>query len=63
VNNVIDKNLIAYYLINIAKIDKEILIKDFVYKLDILDNEANMISLTEKDSIIINKNDYKISHN
>jgi hypothetical protein len=60
--NVIDKKFIKYYLTKFLKQEIEIDIdKEFTYKLDIIDNDANMVSYNETHSIIIMDNSYEVS--
>ena len=60
VNNVINKTFLKYYLksvLNIVDIDNE-----FTYKLDIVDHNVCEHHLETNDSIIIQKNGYKIEN-
>lgn len=62
VNNVINKQFIISYLLNIKKI-KDIYFKsllEFNYKLELIDHNVNIINLDETDEIIIEQNNYII---
>jgi len=58
VNNVLDNNFFTYYLKYILNIDN--LEKDISYKLELVDQDVNVLLLTDKDNIIVNKQDYTI---
>lgn len=56
VNNIINKKVIFYLLKQTYNLDGE----DMSYKLSIIDNNTNIISITEKDIIILKDNTYDI---
>jgi len=62
VGNIINKSFIQYYIKNI--LHDNILIKTdeipFLYKLELMDHEVNVIELNEKQYIIIEKNGYRV---
>lgn len=61
VNNVLDKQFFRYYLkyfLNLDNVDD-----DFSYKIELLDQDVNLVLLTDEDKIIINKQDYTIVNN
>lgn len=62
VGNIINKSFIQYYIKNILRDD--ILIntdeKPFLYKLELMDHEVNVVELNETQYIIIEKNRYRI---
>ena len=65
VGNIINKSFIQYYIKNI--LHDNILIntdeKPFLYKLELMDQEVNVLELNETQSIIIEKNGYRIDGN
>ena len=61
VNNVLDKNFFTYYLKYILNLDN--LEKDISYKLELVDQDVNVLLLTDKDKIVLNKQDYTIVNN
>lgn len=60
VGNKLDSKFFKYYLHNVLniKVDNE---SPFEYKLEIMDHNVNMIYVNEKQSILIQKDDYDIS--
>lgn len=58
VNNVLDKKFFVYYLKYILNLDN--LEENITYKIELLDQDVNMRNLTDKDSIILNKENYII---
>ena len=56
VNNIIDKQFLIYYFNNYLKI----YINDFTFQATIIDHNVNLIYFTEKDRIIILKDDYTL---
>jgi hypothetical protein len=61
VNNQINKQFIKYYLEYILNICTEI--EDLKYNMELIDHNVNIINLTEKDAIIIEKDYYLIRRN
>jgi hypothetical protein len=59
VDNVINSAFVKYYLINVLKItiDAD---KPFVYTLELMDHNVSMVYLDETQSIVIQKDGYKI---
>ena len=62
VGNIINSAFVKYYLINVLKvtIDDD---KPFVYTLELMDHNVSMVYLNETQSIIIQKDGYKIEDN
>jgi len=60
VGNVIDQIFLRYYLINILNEQSNAIPDDFQYKLEVLDQNVNMITLTNIDSIVFNKDNYEL---
>ena len=62
VDNVINSAFVKYYLINVLQttIDTD---KPFVYTLELMDHNVSMVYLDETQSIIIQKDGYKIEDN
>jgi hypothetical protein len=62
VGNIINNVFVKYYLINVLKvtIDDD---KPFVYTLELMDHNVSMVYLDETQSIIIQKDGYKIEDN
>lgn len=62
IGNVFNNAFFKYYLTNILNIvmDND---KTFLYQLELMDHNVNMVCLNEKQSIIIEKDDYKIVDN
>ena len=60
VGNKLDSEFFKYYLRNVlnVKVDND---KPFQYKLELMDQNVNMIYVNEKESIVIEKDGYKIS--
>lgn len=61
VNNVLDKHFFTYYLKYILNLDN--LEENITYKLELLDKDVNVLLLTDKDKIVLNKQDYTIVNN
>jgi hypothetical protein len=59
VNNIINKQFIIYYLLNIKKFCFESLL-EFNYKLELIDHNVNIINLDETDEIVIEQKNYII---
>ena len=59
VNNIIDNIFLHYYLTDMLKIQTEN-IKQFSYKLEIMDHNINMFTLNETQFIVFKKNDYNV---
>jgi hypothetical protein len=59
VNNTINNVFVKYYLKHILKIEID---NDFKYKLELIDNNACVKCLEANESIIIQKNEYKIEN-
>jgi hypothetical protein len=60
VNNVIDKKFLYYYLYYVCKYYKLCKFEDFAYQLNLIDNNVNVKTLNETQSLTIGKNDYQI---
>jgi hypothetical protein len=61
VNNVLDKHFFTYYLKYILNLDN--LEENITYKLELVDQDVNVLLLTDKDKIVLNKQDYTIVNN
>jgi hypothetical protein len=59
VDNIIDNIFLHYYLTTMLKVPTENINK-FTYKLEIMDHNINMFSLTDTNYIILKKNDYTV---
>lgn len=58
VNNSLNQNFFKYYLKNVLNV--ELVGDNFDYKLTILDNNVNFVTLSPDQTIVINENDYTI---
>ena len=61
VNNILDKHFFTYYLKYILNLDN--LEENITYKIELLDQDVNVLLLTDKDKIVLNKQDYTIVNN
>jgi len=57
INNVINEQFLRYYLLNILSVEIE---EPFIYILNILDHNVNLVTLSQDDYLIIKENDYEI---
>ena len=62
IGNVFNNAFYKYYLTNVLNISIDNS-KPFLYELELMDHNVNMVCLNEKKSIIIEKDDYKIVDN
>lgn len=62
IGNIINKKFLLYYIHNYIQDIGIFDYNDFVYKLELMDQNVNVIYLDENDEIIINKNDYTIKN-
>ena len=63
VGNIIDKVFVLYYLKYIVKLDTPLSsLDEIIYSISICDQNANFVTITNDDIIIIEENDYKIKH-
>ena len=60
VNNIIDKKFLYYYLYYVCKYYKLCKFEDFTYQLILVDNNVNIKTLNETQSLNIGKNNYQI---
>lgn len=60
VNNNIDRYFVEYYMKHFLNLSLPIDVS-IDYKLDIIDNNANLVELTNKDTITLNKQDYTVN--
>jgi hypothetical protein len=61
VNNVLDKHFFTYYLKYMLTLDN--LEENITYKLELVDQDVNILFLTDKDKIVLSKQDYTIENN
>ena len=63
IGNIIDKVFVLYYLKYIVKLDTPLSsLDEIIYSISICDQNANFVTITNDDIIIIEENDYKIKH-
>lgn len=63
VNNTLNQNFIKYYLKSVLQIKENIKTEEFVYKLSIIDNDANFITLTSEQQLVFKEDSYEIITN
>jgi hypothetical protein len=64
VGNTIDKAFVLYYLKFILKLDIDVNnLEEVVYSIAVCDQNANFLTITNDDVIVIEENEYKIKHN
>lgn len=62
VDNIIDKVFLQNYLFNVLNVNIETNINNFTYSLEIMDENVNMFTLNETQSIIFKKDNYIIQN-
>jgi hypothetical protein len=63
VGNVIDSYFFKYYLINVLKLNIDIDMDTFDYIVALIDQNVNILTLSWHQSLILEKNSYKIIDN
>lgn len=63
VNNTLNQKFIKYYLKNVLQIKENINTEEFVYKLSIIDNNANFFTLSSDQDLVLKEDSYEIITN
>lgn len=63
VNNSLNQKFIKYYLKNVLQIKENINTEEVVYKLSIIDNNANFLTLTSDQHLVLKEDSYEIITN
>ena len=61
--NVIDSHFFKYYLTNVLNLNIDLNADNFDYSVSLIDQDVNILTLTSKQYIILEKNSYKIFEN